>query len=161
MGTNSSRSTNLPLLPLSRDSVLLPGVTLRIPLSERPDIPLLLTSLFSKSSLKAGNATIVGCSPLSSPFLSKDGKKLLNNVDGASTRSAASSTVDPAKASKHDLFSYGTVAKVIGVQGRPNSEPCLLVEGLKRFSISKVTKETPFLEADVTVHDEIGRLPCA
>ncbi|KLJ10279.1 lon protease like 2, peroxisomal [Blastomyces silverae] len=155
MGTNSSRSTNLALLPLARDSVLLPGVTLRIPLSERPDIPLLLTSLFSKSSSKTGNATLVGCVPLNSPFLSKDGMQLLDNVDRASTRSTASRTVDPAKASKHDLFSYGTVAKVIGVQGRPSSEPYLLVEGLRRFSIRKVTKETPFFEADVTMHDEI------
>ncbi|KKZ67889.1 lon protease like 2, peroxisomal [[Emmonsia] crescens] len=156
MGTNSSRSTSIALLPLARDSVLLPGVTLRIPLSDRPDIPLLLTSLFSKSSSKTGNAaTLVGCVPLNSPFLSKDGKQLLDNVDRASTRSAASRTVEPAKASKHDLFSYGTVAKVVGVQGRPNSEPYLLVEGLRRFSIRKVTNETPFFEADVTLHDEI------
>lgn len=162
MGTNSSRSTSIALLPLARDSVLLPGVTLRIPLSDRPDIPLLLTSLFSKSSSKTGNAaTLVGCVPLNSPFLSTDGKQLLDNVDRASTRSAASRTVEPAKASKHDLFSYGTVAKVVGVQGRPNSEPYLLVEGLRRFSIRKITNETPFFEADVTLHDEIGRLPCA
>ncbi|PGH36992.1 ATP-dependent protease La [[Emmonsia] crescens] len=156
MGTNSSRSTSIALLPLARDSVLLPGVTLRIPLSDRPDIPLLLTSLFSKSSSKTGNAaTLVGCVPLNSPFLSTDGKQLLDNVDRASTRSAASRTVEPAKASKHDLFSYGTVAKVVGVQGRPNSEPYLLVEGLRRFSIRKITNETPFFEADVTLHDEI------
>ncbi|EGE84664.1 lon protease like 2, peroxisomal [Blastomyces gilchristii SLH14081] len=158
MGTNPSRSTNLALLPLARDSVLLPGVTLRIPLSDRPDIPLLLTSLFSKSSSKTGNATLVGCVPLNSPFLSKDGKQLLENVDRASTRSTASKTIDPAKASRHDLFGYGTVAKVAGVQGRPNSEPYLLVEGLRRFSIRKVTKETPFFEADITMHDEIVAL---
>ncbi|PGH14115.1 ATP-dependent protease La [Helicocarpus griseus UAMH5409] len=156
MGTNSSRSTSLSLLPLAKDSVLLPGVTLRIPLSDRADIPLLLTSLFSKSSPKNGNTTLVGCVPLNSPFLSKDGKQLLENGDATSTRPSSSSRiVEPAKASKNDLFGYGTVAKVIGVQGRPNSEPYLLVEGLRRFSIRKVTKETPFLEADVTVHEEI------
>ncbi|EEH22702.1 ATP-dependent protease La [Paracoccidioides brasiliensis Pb03] len=156
MGTNSSRTTNLALLALAKDSVLLPGVTLRIPLSDRADIPLLLTSLFSKTSSKAGNATLVGCVPLSSPFLSRDGKQLLENGDAASARSEASRTVEPSKASKNDIFGYGTVAKVVGVQGRPNSEPYLLVEGLRRFSIRKVTRESPYLEADVTLHDEIA-----
>ncbi|KAK2790433.1 hypothetical protein FQN53_009456 [Emmonsiellopsis sp. PD_33] len=155
MGTNSSRSTKLPLLPLQRDSVLLPGVTLRIPLAERADIPLLLTSLFSKHSPKNGTPTLIGCVPLSSPYLSKDGQQLLDSQDRESTRSTTPKPIDPAKASGKDLFGYGTMAKVIGVQGRPNAEPYLLVEGLRRFSVSKLTKETPFFEAEVVLQDEI------
>src|SRR5438034_4360852 len=81
----SSQETlkKLAILPLPKDSVLLPGVTLRIPISNRPDIPVLLTSLFSPTvSPRASNASvIVGCVPLSSPLLSKDGQQLLEGQD--------------------------------------------------------------------------------
>ena len=63
-------SAILPLLPLARDSVLLPGVTLRIPLMRRPDIQALLTSVYSRASPPKLDATAVpiGCVPLNSPY---------------------------------------------------------------------------------------------
>src|SRR5438046_6598532 len=94
----SSQETlkKLAILPLPKDSVLLPGVTLRIPISNRPDIPVLLTSLFSPTvSPRASNASvIVGCVPLSSPLLSKDGQQLLDGHDQESKSSSDPVAVD-------------------------------------------------------------------
>ncbi|EEP80385.1 ATP-dependent protease La [Uncinocarpus reesii 1704] len=155
MSTTNSRTMKLPLVPLAKGTLLLPGTSLRIPLADRPDIPILLTSIFSRSSQRYGNAPVViGCVPLGSPLLSKDGQRLLNNGDEESKNGQANVKIDPARASKADLFAHGTVAKVIGVQGRPNSEPYMLVEGAKRFTIRKITKEKPHFEAEITVYDE-------
>lgn len=152
MAPSTGRSTRLSLIPLPKDSVLLPGVTLRIPLSNRPDIPVLLTSLFSRTSSRPNNPVIVGCVPLASPFLSKDGQRLLENGDREGRRS--SDSVESGRATKEDLFRYGTTARIVGVQGRPNVEPFLLVEGMRRFSIRRIINDTPVFEADVTLHDE-------
>ena len=62
--------------------------------------------------------------------------------------------INPGKATKEDLFAYGTLAKIIGVQGNTASEPYLLVEGVQRFRIDKVKQEKPFLEADVTFYED-------
>lgn len=145
----------LPIIPLAKDAVLLPGVSLRIPLSERPDIPILLASLFGRSSQRSESSPIVvGCVPLNSPLLSRNGQQLLDNDIKEGRRSPDTFDVDPSQASKRDLFGYGAVAKVVGVQGRANSEPYMLVEGAKRLFIRKVLKEKPYIEADVTVYDE-------
>ena len=149
----------VPLVPLAKESVLLPGVTLRIPISNRQDIPLLLTSLFSRASSRSSKSSVVvGCVPLSSPLLSKDGQQLLESREQETNSHLDTNESDPGQASKGDLFSYGTIAKVVGVQGRSKVEPCLLVEGAKRFSIRKITKESPYFEAEVVPHDEPGTL---
>lgn len=158
MAAAEGRSLNIPLLPLASDSVLLPGVTLRIPVSNRSDIPVLLTSLFKRTSAsKPGQKAItVGCVPINSPFLSKDGQQLIEGEDGDNERDEERPEVNPEKASKEDLFGFGTLAKVTGVQGRGSPEPYLLVEGVQRFTIGKFTKEKPFFEAEVFLHDDIG-----
>jgi ATP-dependent Lon protease len=157
MVSSYGASRRLAILPLAKDAVLLPGVTLRIPISNRPDIPVLLASLFSPAaSPRASNSSvIVGCVPLNSPFLSKDGQQLINGHDGES-RPPDPVVVDVSRATKEDLFTFGTTAKVIGVQGRANADPYLLVEGVQRFSIRRITKERPFFEADVMLLEEAG-----
>lgn len=147
----------LPLIPLSKDSILLPGVTLRIPLSDRPDVPLLLSSLFNKATPRRteSGAILVGCVPLASPYLSKDGRNL---IDGSGeSRNKLNLDIRPAKASREDLFGYGTLARIVGVQGRADSEPYLFVEGQRRFKIDQVTKEKPFFEAEVTASSDDGK----
>ncbi|KKA20819.1 Lon protease-like protein, partial [Rasamsonia emersonii CBS 393.64] len=62
--------------------------------------------------------------------------------------------IDAGQARKEDLFRFGTAAKLIGVQRRAYAEPCLFVEGVRRFTIGKVLKERPFFEAEVVLHDE-------
>lgn len=158
MATAAGRSLNLPLIPLESESVLLPGVTLRIPVSNRSDIPVLLTSLFKRTSAsKSGQKTItVGCVPINSPLLSKDGQRLIGGEDADNERDEDRTEVNPAKASKEDLFGFGTLAKVTGVQGRGSPEPYLLVEGVQRFTVGKFTKVKPFFEAEVFLHDDLG-----
>src|SRR2546430_12104475 len=153
-----SNQTTLPLIPLAKDSVLLPGITFRIPVSaSRPDIPALLSHIYSratnKTHRKSDNTMVVGCVPLNSALLSRDGHKLITRDDEFSPRERQE--IDPARAKKQDLFEFGTVAKVSGVEGRGTGEFALLVEGICRFKVEKITQERPFFEAQVShFHDE-------
>lgn len=64
---------------------------------------------------------------------------------------------DPSNANPKDLFGYGTVAKIAGVQGRRTDEIALLLEGTRRFKIDKIAQKKPFFTAKVTyVDDESG-----
>lgn len=158
MGSNG-RVTKIPLVPLAKGSVLLPGVTLRIPVSNRPDLANLLSSFVDKPSKRDGNNIIFGCVPLSSPFLSRDGQQLLEGDESDSDRKEEYDSIDAGQARKEDLFRSGTIGKVIGVQRRAYSEPFLLVQGSQRFSIRRVIRERPYFEAEVFVHDESSMCP--
>lgn len=150
-----SMSRVLPLVVLPVPLALLPGVAMRIPLQNRVDIAAILANIYSKSTSPrpdAANVT-VGCVPLNSPFLSADGKHLIES--GESTE-PSQQEVEPGSARKLDLFQYGTVAKVTGVQGRRQGELFLLVEGQSRFKIDKVLRDRPYFEARVTeLEDEM------
>lgn len=149
----------LPILPLHRGSVLLPGVTLRLPVTDRSDIPPLLTSAYEHARASNENATSVtlGCVPLSSPILSPEGQKLIAGKDGQAHGELEGLDKLPAKGEKEDLFLYGTLARVVGVQGT-RSDLALIVEGVKRFKINRMTQSWPFFEAKVTYLDEDGVL---
>ena len=151
-----SAKATIPLIPLAKDSVLLPGVTLRIPVHDRADIPILLSSIFTRASRTRTNTTNIpiGCVPLNSPYLSLDGKELLDSSEKESKKGTPKPDIHPGKAKKSDLFGYGTLAKIVGVQGQPNAEPYLLVEGIQRFQIDKVIHERPHFEADVTFYED-------
>ncbi|KAK5115586.1 hypothetical protein LTR85_009757 [Meristemomyces frigidus] len=154
MAKASSRSRTLPLVPLPTSLVLLPGVTTRIPLQNRSDVAAILAHIYSKAATPRPepSSVTVGCVPLNSPYLSADGKQLLE--DGDKDRKAATAQTDPAQARKPDLFLYGTMARVTGVQGRRPGELTLVVEGVSRFRIEKVLRERPYFEATVTLHEE-------
>ncbi|KAJ5893550.1 hypothetical protein N7495_005241 [Penicillium taxi] len=154
MGTSSGRAIKLPLVPLAKGSVLLPGVTLRIPVSNRPDLANLLSSLVDRPSKRELNSITFGCIPLASPLLSADGQRLLEEADTDHDRKAEYDSIDAGQARKDDLFQFGTVAKVIGVQRRSYSEAYLLVQGSQRFTVRKVLRDRPYFEAEVYVHDE-------
>ncbi|EEA28283.1 hypothetical protein TMatcc_003390 [Talaromyces marneffei ATCC 18224] len=156
MGSTNGKTTKLPLVPLAKDTVLLPGVTLRISLNNRPDVANLLSSLVNRSRRDNSPITIA-CVPLASPRLSKDGLQLIEN--GTEPDNQEEESVDAGQARKEDLFKYGALAKVVGVQRRVYSEPYLLVEGIRRLSVVKVLKERPFFEAEVLLHDEIAPSP--
>ena len=64
--------------------------------------------------------------------------------------------VNPASATKDDIFGLGTAAKISGVEGRGTGEFALLVEGIARVRIHKVTQERPFFEADVSYEYDDG-----
>ncbi|KAK4574627.1 hypothetical protein LTR86_001468 [Recurvomyces mirabilis] len=154
-GDRVNMSRTLPLIPLPSSLVLLPGVTTRIPLQNRSDVAALLANIYSKASTpRPDPSTItVGCVPLNSSYLSSDGKQLIENGDKDKKKSATIQT-DPGMARRPDLFQYGTLARVTGVQGRRQGELMLVVEGVSRFKIDKITRERPYFEAKVMLHQE-------
>ena len=153
-------SASIPIIPLAKDSVLLPGVTLRIPVSHRLDIPTLLSAAFPRAAhSKTGTTTLaIGCVPLKSSYLGSDGRQLLEDPNGESTQRQEHPEFNPAKAKAGDLFGYGCLAKIIGVQGRSNADPYLLVEGLRRFRIDRVSQERPFFQSEVTFYEDEGNM---
>ena len=153
-----SKSQTLPILPLPKGSVLLPGITLRIPVANRTDIPALLTSVFTKDKQPRIDATAIsiGCVPINSPLLRSDGQQMLDGGDIKKTRQINDEDTNPGDADHRDLFMYGTVAKISGVQGRRADDLSLIVEGIKRFRIDRFTQMRPYFEAEVAYLDEEG-----
>lgn len=159
------RATRLPLIPLAADTVLLPGNGLRIPFAaSRPDIPALLSQVYSKTAGKNSaqryDAVHVICVPLNSPLLSKSGQKMIGDKrkgkDGED-KAGEWKIPEPAEARKEDLFTWGTAAKIGGVEGRGTGEFSLIVEGLSRVRILKVTQERPYFEAEVAYETDDGK----
>ena len=155
-----SRSQSLPILPLPKASVLLPGITLRIPLGDRKDIPALLSTVFTRDKRPRTDATAIalGCVPINSPLLRSDGQQLLDDGDSKrqNRRRNEDGDLDPGDADHRDLFMYGTVAKITGLQGRRRGELSLIVEGIRRFRIDRFTQMRPYFEAEVMYLDEEG-----
>ena len=157
--TGRVRANKLPILPLANDAVLLPGVTLRVPVQYRSDIPALLSAAYARAATPRTETTAVsiGCVPLNSPLLGPDGRNLLDGVEGRSRVKAERLEINPGKANKEDLFLYGVVGKISNVQGR-RSELALVIEGLRRFKVERFTQEKPYFEAEVTYMDDDGTL---
>ncbi|KAH0290205.1 ATP-dependent protease La [Aureobasidium namibiae CBS 147.97] len=151
---SSHKTTTLPIIPLAEGSVLLPGLTLRIPLQGRGDIAAILANIYSKAATPNPdhNSISVGCLPVNSPYLSRDGQKLLDDAKDSNARPIAG--INPAQATQDQLFSVGTLAKVSGVQGKRRGELALVVEGVSRFQVNSFVKDRPYFEADVSVHTD-------
>jgi len=159
MNMGQSRSQSLALLPLPKGLVLLPGITLRVPVSNRTDIPALLSSVYTRAATPKPDATAIsiGCVPINSSLLSPDGINLIDDIESSSKRSIENHDIDPGAANKKDLFSFGTVARISGVQGRRPDDLALVVEGIRRFRVDTITQKRPFFEANVTYLDEERR----
>ncbi|OBT65835.1 ATP-dependent protease La [Pseudogymnoascus sp. 23342-1-I1] len=155
-----ARVQTVPVIPLATDTVLLPGNGLRIPFAaSRPDIPALLSQVYTRASGKPvsqryHNAHVI-CVPLNSPLLSSNGQKLLTE-DGKANKYTIP---DPASAKKDDLFTWGTAAKISGVEGRGTGEFSLIVEGVSRVRVLKVTQERPYFEAEVQYETDAAPSP--
>jgi ATP-dependent Lon protease len=149
----------IPIIPLPRGSVLLPGVTHRIPIENRPDIPALLSATYSDvaTSRRDGSTVVAGCVPLCSPLLSPEGQKLLEDSEDRVMNTARQLADPGAVKLEKDLFVYGTTVKITGVQGRRQSELKLVVEGLQRFRVERFTQFKPYVECEVTVVQEEGK----
>ncbi|KAK5947393.1 hypothetical protein PMZ80_001543 [Knufia obscura] len=148
----------IPLIPLPKDAVLYPGTTIRIS-ANRPDIPVILTTALSRGSRsRSAIANLpIGCVPLRSSYLSPDGKELLDSKKRESAEDGDQDDIDVGKAKKDELFRYGTLARIVGVQGQ--NEPYIQVEGVQRFRVDKVIHERPYFEAEVTFYeDEVADL---
>lgn len=157
-----TQTVTLPVIALPRGSVLLPGVVQRISVSStRPDIASLLAAVYTRAASKTPNGRIdtvpIACVPLASPLLGPNGQLLIEDADSASTGNTASRPdVDPAKASKADLFGWATAAKITGVEGRGTGEFTLLVEGVTRVRLDKIYHDKAYLEGKVVYFQDDG-----
>ena len=148
-----SHSISLPLIPLARGSVLLPGLIQRVTVtSSRPDIAALLAHVYERAATKGPDSRIDGipiaCVPLASPLLGPDGQLLISS--GEEPDSSHLDEINPGSAKKADLFNYGVAAKIVGIDGRGSGEFALRVEGTARVRIDSVSFERPFFEGKVT-----------
>ena len=160
MTTGQAKPQTLPLLPLGDNAVLLPGTTLRVPVSGRSDIAALLTSLYTRAKSPKPDAASksIGCVTLNSPLLGPDGRNLIEDAERKSQRRQERGEVNPGDAEKQDLFGYGVVAKISGVQGRKTEDLALILEGTRRFKIDKVTQKKPYFQAQVIYLEEESAL---
>jgi ATP-dependent Lon protease len=154
------KGITLPVIPLATDTVLLPGIVLRIPASgNRADIPALLSNVYSRAAAKTPSQRLdnvnIACVPLNSPFLTPNGQRMISQ-DERTSKPKERLDINPASATKDDLFGYGVAAKISGVEGRGTGEFALLVEGVARIRIEKITQERPFFEAEVTYEHDDG-----
>jgi ATP-dependent Lon protease len=154
------QTATLPVIPLARGTVLLPGVIQRIPVSSnRPDIPALLAAVYTRAAAKAPNERIdavpIACVPITSPFLGPDGQLLIQN--GEQVDESRWSDIEPSSAKKADLYKYGVAARITGIEGRGTAEFALRVEGTARIRVEKVTQERPNFEAVVKYCPDEGK----
>ncbi|KAI0406192.1 ATP-dependent protease La [Xylaria palmicola] len=145
----ASNSAIVPVIPLAEGTVLFPGSVLRIPVPpSRSDIPALISNVYtraSKGSRRVDQVPVV-CVPLSSPLLGRRGQLLLEKDP---ERYNDLLEADNRNLRKDRLYGYGVTAKITGIQGQNGAEFILLVQGISRVSVDKVTQETPFFEAKV------------
>ena len=154
--------TVLPIIPLARDGVLLPGVSLRIPVGKRPDIPPLLAAVYAEATKfkREPSSITIGCVPLASPLLSPEGQSLIEDSESRVRKTAEHLASNPSGAGERDLFGYGTVTRISGVQGRRPGELALIVEGVSRFRVERFTQFKPFIECQVTPLGEESKCNC-
>jgi ATP-dependent Lon protease len=160
-----TQTATLPVITLPRDSVLLPGVVQRVAVSfNRPDIASLLAAVYTRAASKTPNGRIdtvpIVCIPLASPLIGPNGQLLIEDAENP-TAVPERPDVDPAKATKADLFGWGVAAKITGVEGRGTGEFTLLVEGVTRVRVDKISNDKAYLEGKVTYFQEEGNRPDA
>ncbi|KAI2628361.1 ATP-dependent protease La [Xylaria nigripes] len=152
-----SPSAIAPVVPLAKGTVLFPGSVLRVPVSpSRSDIPALISHVYthaSKNSKRVDEIPIV-CIPLGSPLLSRRGQILIEKDSAMKNNELLEG--DNEKLRKDRLYGYGVTAKITGFQGHNGTEFILLVQGISRVLIEKVTQDQPFFEAKVKPHTDVA-----
>lgn len=148
-----SQTATLPLIPLARGTILLPGLVQRIAVnSSRPDIPALLAHVYERAATKGPDGRIDGvpiaCVPVSSPLVGPNGQLLIGDAEDID--SSQIENINPGSAKEKDLYNFGVAAKIIGIDGRGTGEFALRVEGTSRIRVDNITRERPFFEAKVT-----------
>ncbi|KAM0526002.1 hypothetical protein ACHAPS_004282 [Verticillium nonalfalfae] len=150
--------STVPVIPLARGTILLPGITRRVPVSaSRPDIPALLANVYTRAAAAGPNARIdavpIVCVPVASPFVGPNGQLLIDSAE--SVDESQIKQINPGSATKEDLFNYGVAARITGIEGRGTAEFALRVEGVARVRVEKVTQERPCFEATVKHYPDV------
>lgn len=160
----------LSIIPLTEGLVLLPGAAIRIPLIDRPDISIVLSSLFNDAGIRTTATTTedsslyVGCVPLhrrSYPYEIQKHDGDLAHEQPQNTASSNDTGVSglvisnqSSGISRKDLYQFGTLAKVVGIQAHPRSESSIIVEGIRRLSIVNFFDDESSFKAETLIHDE-------
>ena len=157
----SLKSITLPIIPLPQGLVLLPGITIRVPLLGRSDISALLAALFANAKRPRPDTSSIsiGCVPINSPLLRSDGRQLVADGEDEEERRERRSEIEPVTPSKIDhrqLYMYGAVAKISGVQGRKQDDLALIVEGVRRLRIDRFVQMRPYFVAECAPLDDGG-----
>lgn len=151
MGSHSEH----PILPLPYGTVLFPGKTLHLSPADREDVSTIIAKYYQGSlRMRAKDSSpLIVCLPLRSPFLSADGKKLIDASDKGSTK--AQPEPDAAHATKSDLFNYGCMAKIAGIRGGRRGDVALVLEGMSRCKLEKITREQPYHEGTFREYKDV------
>lgn len=153
------QTATLPLIPLPRGSVLLPGLVQRVTVtSSRPDVPALLAHVYERAATKGPEGRIdavpIACVPLASPHVGPNGQLLISN--GEEIDNSQLEDVNPGNARRSDLYNFGVAARIIGIDGRGQGEFALRVEGTARVRLDSIIQERPFFEGTVTYFNDEG-----
>lgn len=142
-------------------------LVVRIFISGRQDITALLAKLSNSTTPLDSSNLRIGCIPLKPPTpvnppiaKTDDDKKRIIEEEGDEVEETqlAFLNVDPSSATPEELFSHGTTARVVGVEGHSRVDSfgthgangmALVVEGVSRFRVKQFLQRTPFIEADV------------
>lgn len=151
------QTASLPIVPLPRGSVLLPGLVQRVTVTaSRPDIPALLAHVYERAATKGPDGRIdavpIACVPLASPHVGPNGQLLISN--GEELDSTQMEEVNPGSARKTDLYNFGVAARIVGIDGRGQGEFALRVEGTARVRVETISQERPFFEGTVTYFND-------
>ncbi|KAI9794460.1 MAG: hypothetical protein M1816_005530 [Peltula sp. TS41687] len=158
-----TKRERLPLIPLPKDQVLLPGCILRIPLSNRPDLralfPYVVNASASPTQRQPNSGERikppdVGCVPVSTPHEVSAGQKRAREKDADEGNHGVRSEVSPQQVNTRNLYHIGTVAVIREFRGKGVEDLALVVQGVRRFRIESISQTKPFLEAKVTYSDE-------
>lgn len=145
----------LPIIPLPYDTVPICGRKLQIAAVNRPDIVAIVANFYNGAfgNKSKDHAASIGCVPLRSPYLSPDGQKLIESGKASDKEPAVP---DPAHASRDDLFNFGVVAKIQGIEGGKTGEIKLILDCTTRFKLGKITQDKPYLEGRCEIYKDEG-----
>ena len=145
----------LPLLPLPFGVVLLPGVSLQVPVSGRSDIVALLSKASNEWLDPNSKVFKLGCVPINSPLLRSDGQTLSKQAGQILDRDDAPR--DAGQVDYKRLFMYGTIANTRLARSRQDSDLRLVVEGISRFRVDRFVQMKPhFMAESAIIHEANG-----
>ena len=144
--TAQPKTQTLPILPLDYGTVLFPGKSMNVSPANRDDVSAIISRYYSGAlqTKSNDNSPLVACVPLRSPYLSSDGKKLIQ--DSGKT-DAKHTEPDAARSRAVDLFEFGCIAKVAGIRGGRRGDVALVLEGQARCHLDKIYEEKPYMIA--------------
>lgn len=152
----------------------------RIFISDRRDITSLLNKLSDNTPTLDATNVAIGVIPLRPPLedptrvVHEEGDEVekgsqSSGTDSTKSISAAALNIDPSSATVGELFTHGTVARIVGLEGgraaaraaadMPDDDAtaagaspgalAIVVEGVSRFAVEQFRQRTPWIEADV------------